>query len=781
MRLSLRTLLAFEDNVFDVEQHRRLEQLLPADKNAEATLRRIRSIVRNPSLGVPGLVDHQEELDPNYVAEYLDHQMSGSVQEKFEAYCLSADKYLAEIASVHHILSNVLGEPARTSRECRFRCYDVMLADTLTPPSPGTQPPAPSVVSKPPVHFQPYETPPVPKADKPATHSFFAPLWNRLFPTKSAPAAPVIPAEPVEKKPPFWTFTILGLFICALLLGWQQIEKQRLAKIGQDTINREPETVSREPETVSPEFSAAVSPENPIIVTPPPPKTITTTEENSFVEHDIASEAAEHPDDVCGNAPFAEEQQTGASESLVPLARLDSIEPVEQVAYAAESFTSFPIAPAESAFVAVSDVLPVEPARFEPFVPEDLPSENAENSHAPENNASEELPTEPGAELIVAFQPITPSPITEPELSVCQDVLPPISVASWQPAETSNEPAAPIVQAVSVAQPPVSAGVVPQPAPSPPTISQMSAVTIVPRAVGRAVQTHPSDLIFSAASAGAAWRLSPLPFDLNGDQYLLTTAPFRGTFELAAGFRIEMIGDTKLCLLPPDASGMSGIFVDYGRIIVHPLIANQPLRIETEKARGTAGFTGTESILFIDTFAEVSEPSNGTRPPEEQKPQTSPILGFVPKNGERIFWQSVSQPQPFYANSQGCVLLQSERYRFAEIRLPNWIGAMPAAQEDRMLAEVCRQSFAEAQGDGERALTQLIRSESPAVRTLGLRLWGDLGRFDVPIAVMAEGRQGEEKICHVLHQYFEEVMRRDEETVQRLADAIQIVKEAQRN
>jgi len=95
------------------------------------------------------------------------------------------------------------------------------------------------------------------------------------------------------------------------------------------------------------------------------------------------------------------------------------------------------------------------------------------------------------------------------------------------------------------------------------------------------------------------------------------------------------------------------------------------------------------------------------------------------------------------------------------------------------LAEVCRQYFSEALGDGGKALARLIQDESPAVRTLGLRLWGDLGRFDIPIAVMAEKRQGEEAIRQVLNQYFEEVMRRDEETIQRLADAITTVKQTQ--
>ena len=717
MRLSLRTLLAFEDNVFDVEQHRRLEQLLPADKTAEATLRRIRSIVRNPSLGVPGLVDHQEELDPNYVAEYLDHQMSGSVQEKFETYCLSADKYLAEIASVHHILSNVLGEPARTSRECRLRCYNVFADTTL----PAFSAPEPST------YFQPYETPPQPKSDKPARNRYFASLWKRLFPVKTVPETPA-PVVQEEKRSPLWTFTVLGLFICALLLGWQQIEKHRLA---QQPFDVEAEAIAGEPEAVLP-FP------------------------NEF--------------------PFPNE--TDIAEFFAPLEPLTPLEPIEQVAYTVEVFTPFTVSLDEDAIVASAQEL----ANFEPLLSEEIASDDVANDNSfvlatiTEDFISEELPMVAEEKTIVAFQPIVTPARSTSEFGTPSNVQDSSASSSWQPPERSTETVA------SALRQPISVAAVQQSLPNPPPIAQMSATVTPPMVVGRAMQTSPSSLIFSAASADAPWLLLPLPFDLSGNQFLLTAAPFRGTLELADSFRIEMIGDAKLCILPPDVSGIPGIFVDYGRIIVYPLRANQPLRIETERARGTVSSTGTESVLFIDTFADVSEPPGSSELPGTQRARTSPILGFAPRNGERIIWQSASQPQPFFADTQGSVLLQSDRYRFGEVRnLPNWLGAMPVSSEERMLAEVCRRYFEEAQGNGEQALTRLVQNESPAVRTLGLRLWGDLGRFDVPIATVAERRQGEEAIRHVLNQYFEEVMRRDDETVQRFADAIQSVREAQRH
>ena len=217
MRLSLRTLLAFEDNVFDVEQHRRLEQLLPTDQAAESILQRIRSVVRSPLLGVPGLVDHQEELDPNYVAEYLDHQMPAGMQDKFESYCLSADKYLAEIASIHHILSNILGEPARTSRDCRLKCYNALLSDK----NPLAIETKNSVFSTPeqPKHFRPYGTPQESNISKPAMNRYLAPFWNLLFPPPKTGHSKTDQQIPMEQKSSLWTFTVIGLLICTLLLG----------------------------------------------------------------------------------------------------------------------------------------------------------------------------------------------------------------------------------------------------------------------------------------------------------------------------------------------------------------------------------------------------------------------------------------------------------------------------------------------------------------------------------------------------------------------------------
>ena len=712
MRLSLRTLLAFEDNIFDVEQHRRLEQLLPTDKEAEASLQRIRSVVRNPMLGVPGLLDHQEELDPNFVAEYLDHQMPTSVQEKFEAYCLSADKYLAEIASIHHILSNVLGEPARTSRECRLKCYDALGKKNAVQESNALTHSAVTQLK----HFRPDTA-----AQDLPPHLARTPqsFWKRWFSKQhKEPAAQrnaVSKSETEQQKSSLWTFTIIGLCICALLLGWQQVEKKRVLQQLRD---------ATETNTVVAEDS--VSEEEP---------------RDTFT--DIFSPAAQLPD-VAEQAMFTP---------------LREPQPNEQTAYTVEAATpSAPLTADPFAVVTQAD----------PPVDIDEPvtiSAKIANSIEPEN------PSTDPAEPIVAFQPITSSAKIPADVPLRQNPRPPMPATAWQSNELprSNLRDAPEPASLAASQHSL-------PSPKPQAIRQTSGTA--PRALGRAVPMTQPSVIFSAASLRDPWQLPTLPFDVFGEQYLLTAAPFRGMFELADRFRIEMIGDAKICILPPDVSGIPGIFVDYGLMIIHPLQANQSLRIETEKSQGIVTVPSTDSLLFIDTFANIADPPGKITPPEERKAKRGQILGFVPKNGDRIVWKSNKHPQPLFVESQGSVLLQSDQYGLCEIRnLPNWLGPIPMSQEDRSLAEVCRRCFVEAGGDGEKALTQMVQDESRAVRTLGLRLWGDLGRFDVPLTVMTAKRPEDEAIRMVLGRYFQGVMYRDAETIQRFADAIEAVKE----
>ena len=125
MRLSLKTILAYSDQLFDTEYRLSVEKRIGEEGMAGYLVDRIRSVVCNPGISVPGRHGDKEELSGNLVAAYLDGQLSDSEQSQFETICLRSDIYLAEVACTHQILTTILGQPAKLNRDCRLRLYAI--------------------------------------------------------------------------------------------------------------------------------------------------------------------------------------------------------------------------------------------------------------------------------------------------------------------------------------------------------------------------------------------------------------------------------------------------------------------------------------------------------------------------------------------------------------------------------------------------------------------------------------------------------------------------------
>ncbi|MDR1494282.1 MAG: hypothetical protein LBT05_16425 [Planctomycetaceae bacterium] len=125
MHLSLKTLLAYKDRLFDEEYQAILKQRITEQDSAENLLQRIEIVSHDKKIGVPGRSEENEELPINIVAAYLDHQLSDTESHQFETICLQSDLFLAEAACVHEILTTRLGEPAQIGRECRLKLYAI--------------------------------------------------------------------------------------------------------------------------------------------------------------------------------------------------------------------------------------------------------------------------------------------------------------------------------------------------------------------------------------------------------------------------------------------------------------------------------------------------------------------------------------------------------------------------------------------------------------------------------------------------------------------------------
>jgi hypothetical protein len=121
MRLTLRTLLAWLDDTLPSHEVRQIGKQVAESPFAQELVDRTYRVTRQRRLLVPPTLG-PDATDPNIVSAYLDNELPPELVAEYEKRCLTSDVNLAEVASVHQILS-LIGQKAKVPSDAKARMY----------------------------------------------------------------------------------------------------------------------------------------------------------------------------------------------------------------------------------------------------------------------------------------------------------------------------------------------------------------------------------------------------------------------------------------------------------------------------------------------------------------------------------------------------------------------------------------------------------------------------------------------------------------------------------
>jgi hypothetical protein len=638
MRLTLRTLLAYLDDVLDPVDKEELAQKIESSDFAEDLVHRTRDTVRRLRLSAPQVIGAGMGLDPNTVAEYLDNVMPPEQVGDFERICLESDVHLAEATACHHVLTMILGEPADVDPIARQRMYTI----------------ANEANNRRQLRVEAAHV-------APATAAAVAPTQSALPSSYVQPRSTEIPEY--LRAGGWWrsTSAVIGLATVVLigtaivfatgLSGWfgskptlEPLSAQNTAPPLESTIaNNSGDSVdasspvAEPPESPSARYDVATPAP---MGAPPQPMTPGIAPLNSQPTEPAANTVASNPEDRYAVPPASAAPPTADLAATAPPAGNE-----------AASATS-PLPPGGETGASSSAL----PSPAPPAAPGNGVAASAAN-----NAALPEIPTLPGDPTLRSTPPQPPvssPPIaTPPANSVAAAAAPDSGAASVPPlAPPATEPSAKNTEA---------------PAPVPDAGTYLGGKTV---------------LLRQDEKTGDWYRVEPRAAVVPGER-VLSLPEFRPTIALVSGIQVYLAGGTQVIIDGVDAAAGAdtapSLDVVYGRVVlINPTNSEKQIRLKLGPHTSVARLNHNTTLAVEVERKHV--PGNDPR----KTPAPGEVRVFAPEGG--IGWSDMAGDREIAAPSRWTITDAGASDLAADSAPPEWIDHEPVGQvsEQRVGAPV---------------------------------------------------------------------------------------------
>ena len=270
-----------------------------------------------------------------------------------------------------------------------------------------------------------------------------------------------------------------------------------------------------------------------------------------------------------------------------------------------------------------------------------------------------------------------------------------------------------------------------------------AAAPVPPERIGRFISD--SDVLLRLAAGEQDWTRVPAQDILTPQYELLSLPTFRPLIAMTAGLTLQLVDAARIAFEPPEAKGIPGLKIAYGRVIVQTVGKEQArlaLKLGTSAASQKSGlltFGDAESTLSIEVTHELDTGRN----PEDQSSRLKAVLCVV--TGQVQWAEDGAEPVEIDASQKltlgGAVSeKQGSEKPVAMESSPDWIIADSVSLIDQK-ASATLEADLSTERPVSLSLKELADHRKKEVRRLAIRCLGHIGSFDRMAAVLNDPGQ----------------------------------------